>query len=153
MLGVIVVILIMLVLGVYFFLLVRAITSRSKNKVKATVIFGSILLTLTIVVLFALAGNVFAEETHASSQTSHDTQPVQAKEDPLALGLKYIASALAVGIAAVGAGIAVGPIGVSAISVIAEKPEMFGISLIFVGLAEGIAIYGIAIAILIMFVI
>lgn len=138
-------------LGIYIFVLIRAILSKSKQMVKRTVMLGSVLLSLSIIFTLILASNVFAAETPQEQQPSHEAaKPTQ---DPLALGLKYVAAALAVGIAAIGAGIAVGPIGVSAISVIAEKPEMFGISLIFIGLAEGIAIYGIAIAILIMFVI
>ena len=132
--------------AVYFFILFRAIASRKKESVKKAVILGTFVLALSFVVLGLFSSNVFAQEV---ASAEHQAQ----KTDPIALGLKYVGAALAVGIAAIGAGIAVGPIGVSAISVIAEKPEMLGTSLIFIGLAEGIAIYGIAIAILIMFVI
>jgi V/A-type H+-transporting ATPase subunit K len=131
---------------VYFFILFRAIASRKKESVKRAVILGTLVLVLSFVVLGLFSANVFAQETGSTEQQTQ-------KGDPIALGLKYVGAALAVGLAAIGAGIAVGPIGVSAISVIAEKPEMLGTSLIFIGLAEGIAIYGIAIAILIMFVI
>jgi V/A-type H+/Na+-transporting ATPase subunit K len=135
-----------LVAGViYFFILFRAIASRKKESVKRAVILGTLVLVLSFVVLGLFSTNVFAQASSAEQQIQ--------KDDPIALGLKYVGAALAVGLAAIGAGIAVGPIGVSAISVIAEKPEMLGTSLIFIGLAEGIAIYGIAIAILIMFVI
>ncbi len=136
-----------LVAGIfYFFILFRAIASRKKESVKRAVILGTLVLVLSFVVLGLFSTNVFAQETGSAEQQTQ-------KGDPIALGLKYVGAALAVGLAAIGAGIAVGPIGVSAISVIAEKPEMLGTSLIFIGLAEGIAIYGIAIAILIMFVI
>jgi V/A-type H+-transporting ATPase subunit K len=136
-----------LVAGViYFFILFRAIASRKKESVKRAVILGTLVLVLSFVVLGLFSTNVFAQETSSAEQQTQ-------KDNPIALGLKYVGAALAVGLAAIGAGIAVGPIGVSAISVIAEKPEMLGTSLIFIGLAEGIAIYGIAIAILIMFVI
>jgi len=135
---------------VYFFILFRAIASRKKESVKKAVVLGTLVLVLSFVVLGLFSTNVFAQETSSAEQQTQ-------KDDPIALalklGLKYVGAALAVGLAAIGAGIAVGPIGVSAISVIAEKPEMFGTVLIFIGLAEGIAIYGIAIAILIMFVI
>ncbi|HET6720244.1 MAG TPA: ATP synthase subunit C [Rhodocyclaceae bacterium] len=61
-----------------------------------------------------------------------------------------IGAALATGMSALGAGIAVGKLGAAAVGALAEKPELFGRLLIFVGLAEGIAIYGLIISILIL---
>ena len=61
----------------------------------------------------------------------------------------FLAAALATGLSSLGAGIAVGSVGSAAIGAIAEKPEMLGRTLIMVGLAEGIAIYGLIISILI----
>jgi V/A-type H+-transporting ATPase subunit K len=61
-----------------------------------------------------------------------------------------MAAALATAIAAAGAGFAVGKVGTAAIGALAEKPELFGRLLIFVGLAEGIAIYGLIVSILIL---
>jgi V/A-type H+-transporting ATPase subunit K len=61
-----------------------------------------------------------------------------------------LAAAIATGLAAVGAGIAVSGTGAAAVGAIAEKPEAFGRSLIFVGLAEGIAIYGLLIAFMVL---
>ena len=52
--------------------------------------------------------------------------------------------------AAIGAGIALGPVGSASLAVIAEKPEMFGRTLIYMGLAEGIAIYGLVMSILLL---
>lgn len=45
---------------------------------------------------------------------------------------------------------AVGYVGAAAMGAIGEKPELAGRALIFVGLAEGIAIYGLIIAIMIL---
>jgi V/A-type H+-transporting ATPase subunit K len=61
-----------------------------------------------------------------------------------------LAAAISTGLACVGAGLAVGPSGAAAIGAIAEKPEAFGRSLIFVGLGEGIAIYGLIIAFMVL---
>lgn len=61
-----------------------------------------------------------------------------------------LAAALAVGLASIGAAIAVSSTGSAAVATIAEKPETFGRALIFVGLAEGIAIYGLIIAFMIL---
>ena len=62
----------------------------------------------------------------------------------------FLAAALATGLSSLGAGIAVGSVGSAAIGALAEKPELLGRTLILVGLAEGIAIYGLIISILIL---
>jgi len=65
-------------------------------------------------------------------------------------GLGFIAAALSTGFATVGAGYAVGAVGSSALGAVSEDPKILGKTLIFVGLAEGIAIYGLIISILIL---
>ncbi len=67
-----------------------------------------------------------------------------------AWGLGLLAAAIATGAAALGAGFAVAKVGTAAVGALAEKPELFGRLLIFVGLAEGIAIYGLIVSILIL---
>ena len=62
----------------------------------------------------------------------------------------FIAAAMAAGLAALGAAYAVAVVGAAAMGAVAEKPETAGRALIFVGLAEGIAIYGLIIAIMIL---
>jgi len=61
----------------------------------------------------------------------------------------YLGAALATGLSSIGAGIAVSYVGAAAIAAISEKPDMLGRVLIFVGLAEGIAIYGLIISFII----
>lgn len=61
-----------------------------------------------------------------------------------------LAAALSTGLASIGAGIAVGGSGAAAVGATAEKPESFGRALIFVGLSEGIAIYGLMISFIIL---
>ncbi len=65
-------------------------------------------------------------------------------------GWGYLGAALSAGLGCLGAGIAVAIVGSSALGVVGEKPEMLGSTLIFLGLAEGIAIYGLIIALLIL---
>ncbi|MGC9133937.1 hypothetical protein [Caldisphaera sp.] len=65
---------------------------------------------------------------------------------------KAIGSGLAIGLAGIGGGYAVGVAGAAAISAVAENRELFGTAFIFVVLGEGIAIYGLLIAIIILFV-
>ena len=62
----------------------------------------------------------------------------------------FISAAIATGASALGAAYAVGRVGSAAVGALAEKPELLGRVLILVGLAEGIAIYGLIVAILIL---
>jgi V/A-type H+/Na+-transporting ATPase subunit K len=62
----------------------------------------------------------------------------------------YLAAALATGLSAIGAAYAVASVGAAAVGALAEKPELFGRVVILVGLAEGIAIYGVIISVLIL---
>ena len=59
-----------------------------------------------------------------------------------------IGAGISVAGSTIGAGIAVAYTGAAALAVIAEKPEAFGRALVIVGLAEGIAIYGLVVAVL-----
>ena len=60
------------------------------------------------------------------------------------------AVALVVGLSCIAAGYAVGRVGSAALGAASERPELLGRSLILVGLAEGIAIYGLIIGIMLM---
>jgi V/A-type H+-transporting ATPase subunit K len=65
-------------------------------------------------------------------------------------GNKFLAAGIAFGLAALGAGIGVGTSGSAAIAAVTEKAEVRTTALIFVVLAEAIAIYGFAIAFIIL---
>ena len=66
-----------------------------------------------------------------------------------ASGLGYLAAALSTGLAAIGAGIGVGQAGSAAIGAISEDSSILGKTLIILGLAEGVAIYGLVISIMV----
>lgn len=70
----------------------------------------------------------------------------------MAEGLKYVGAALAVGLSGIGGGIAVASSASSALGAISENDKAFGKALIFVGLAEGVALYGLIVALLLLFV-
>ncbi len=76
--------------------------------------------------------------------------PGAAKTLTDAIGLAYIGAGVAVGFACLASGYAVAKIGSAAIGAVSEKPELMGRTLVFLGLAEGIAIYGLIIAIMIL---
>jgi V/A-type H+-transporting ATPase subunit K len=64
--------------------------------------------------------------------------------------IKYISAAIAVGLATLGGGIAVGQIGAAAMAAMSENPELSGKAIPFVGLAEGICLWGFIVALMIL---
>ena len=63
-------------------------------------------------------------------------------------GQALIGAAIAVAGSSIGAGVAVAYTGSAAIAAMSERSEMFGRAMVIVGLAEGIAIYGLVVAII-----
>ena len=88
----------------------------------------------------------FTENTVKENKTNEGS--TQSTDNSRGLGL--IAVALATGLACIGAGIAVATVGSSAVGAISENPKLLGKTIIFAGLAEGIAIYGLIISIMIL---
>ena len=86
---------------------------------------------------------LWAPTAHAASEAAGT-----AKGALLDANWLFIGAALATGLSSLGAGFAVGKVGTAAVGALAEKPELFGRLLIFIGLAEGIAIYGLIVSIL-----
>lgn len=93
----------------------------------------------------ALAGVVFIGIGEVSAQTA---AVGAGGEISIGKGLALIGIGIPTAIASLAAAIALGPVGSSALAVLAEKPEMFGRTLVYLGLAEGIAIYGLVVSIL-----
>ena len=67
-----------------------------------------------------------------------------------AAGMGYIAAALSTGLSGIGGGIAVSAAASAALGAISEDPTIFGKSLIFAGLAEGVCLYGLIISFMIL---
>lgn len=84
----------------------------------------------------------------ASAAEAADAAGIVAS-DGFVTGMGYIAAALAVGLASIGGGIAVAASASSALGALSENESIFGKSLIFVGLAEGLALYGLLIGFMI----
>jgi V/A-type H+-transporting ATPase subunit K len=70
--------------------------------------------------------------------------------DPEVAKWGFLSAAAAVGISAIAGAIAVGMVGAAAMGAIGERPEIATRALIFVGLAEGIAIYGLIVSVMIL---
>jgi len=69
----------------------------------------------------------------------------------IAQGLGFLAAALATGLSSLGAGIAVAFAAPAAIGAFSENKENFGKAMIFVAMGEGVAIYGLLISIIMIF--
>lgn len=98
-----------------------------------------------------LTGAALSLALPAAELSAAETAPAAAAEaaDKSANGLGFIGMALATGFACIGAGIAVASVGAAALGLVGEQPGAIGTTLIYVGLAEGVAIYGIVISMLI----
>ena len=83
---------------------------------------------------------------------AHDASAAEAAANSagISAGIKYLAAAIAVGLACIAGGIAVAKIGSSAMGAMSENPELSGKALPFVGLAEGICLWGMLVAVLIL---
>lgn len=83
---------------------------------------------------------LFANGVSAAGETA------QVASVGIGSGLGYLAAALVTGLSTIGAGIAVAAASSTALGAISEDPKLMGKSLIFVALAEGIALYGLLVS-------
>lgn len=100
---------------------------------------------MVLAIVFGFGGSAMAAGEVETAITTASTSA------GLAQGLKYIGAALAVGLSGIGGGVAVAAAASSALGAISENEGVFGKALILVGLAEGVALYGLIIALLMIF--
>jgi len=131
--------------------LARARTPRS--------MFRFVIVTMTVT--FALALAILAADLGGDSSgpaadaaTMSTASPaLVAQSTPTTTnnsGDAFIGAAIAVAASALGAGIAIAYAGSAALATISEQPDLFGRAMVVVGLAEGVAIYGLIVAVLIL---
>ena len=106
------------------------------------------IITVSAWMMLNETGQVVAQETGTEEKVEGVATAGRAPESVWGLGL--LAAAISTSVSAIAAGIAVSIVGSAAMGAVAEKPEVMGRSIIFVGLAEGIAIYGLIISIMIL---
>lgn len=106
---------------------------------------GGVVANLVLFAL-ALAGTLFL----GAEPVLADSTPAPAREIGIGYAVALLAVGLPTGLAAIGAAWALSSVGAAALAVLAEKPELFGRTLVYMGLAEGIAIYGLVMSILIL---
>lgn len=95
-----------------------------------------------------IASAASTNDQEASTTVSENAETTNNKSD-INKGLAMIAASVAVGIAGIAGGIAVAAGAPAAIAATSENPKSFGKYMVFVALGEGIALFGVVIAIMI----
>jgi len=98
-------------------------------------------------VLLAL-GTIGTGWVRAQSEPGHAAAGLSQARSTESRDAIFYSIAATMGMSCLSAGYAVGKVGAAALGAAAEKPELLGRALIFVGLAEGIAIYGLIIGVM-----
>ena len=115
--------------------------SGTKNKARYKLTIGTNAAAFFGIMLvacgFMFSGNAQAAEAAGTAASS-------------ATGFGYLAAALSTGLSCVGGGIAVASAASAALGAISEDSSALGKSLIFVGLAEGVCLYGLIISFMIL---
>lgn len=130
------IVLVLCMIGLGIFCIRRGLKGKNARRlmgINITALFG--LLIVATILLMPISAMAADGEQAATSDGG---------------GLRYLAAALSTGLASIGAGIAVASTGSAALGAISEDSKLLGKTLIFVGLAEGIAIYGLIVTILIL---
>ena len=111
---------------------------KTKGRYKTALGINALLFIGTLVTAGTLmfTGNAFAAETASTASN--------------AAGWGYLAAALSTGMSCIGGGIAVSAAASAALGAISEDGSILGKSLIFVGLAEGVCLYGLIISFMIL---
>lgn len=105
---------------------------------------------INIIVLIGILVSLCSINVYATDENAVNDNQVVKEETSNNKGVGLIAAALATGLACIGSGIAVAMVASSAVGAISENPNLLGKTIIFAGLAEGIAIYGLIISIMIL---
>ena len=111
---------------------------KTKGRYKTALGINALLFVGTLVTAGTLmfTGNAFAAETASTASN--------------VAGWGYLAAALSTGMSCIGGGIAVSAAASAALGAISEDGSILGKSLIFVGLAEGVCLYGLIISFMIL---
>ena len=110
---------------------------KKEGSTKASLALGILLFFGTMVVadLMLFSGHIYAAETPDAAAAAASVE-----------GWRYLAAALSTGLSCIGAGVAVASAASAAIGALSEDSSIMGKALIFVALAESIALYGLLIS-------
>lgn len=114
--------------------------TRGRYKVALAVNLFLFFGTMIVAAVLMFDGNAFAAEGAKETAAAVSS----------AAGMGYLSAALATGLSCLGGGIAVSAAASAALGAISEDSSILGKSLIFVGLAEGVCLYGLMISFMIL---
>ena len=114
--------------------------TRGRYKVALSVNLFLFFGTMIVAAVLMFDGNAFAAEGAKETAAAVSS----------AAGMGYLSAALATGLSCLGGGIAVSAAASAALGAISEDSSILGKSLIFVGLAEGVCLYGLIISFMIL---
>lgn len=115
-------------------------------------LFAALLLSIVVPFAYFLSGT----KNKARYKLTIGTNAAEAAAETaqaaggLSTGMGYLAAALVTGLSCIGGGIAVASAASAALGAISEDSSILGKSLIFVGLAEGVCLYGLIISFMIL---
>ena len=121
------------------------------NTIRTAVALGLVLLVVMVVGVIGAAHVQAQEQAPGVAEVQGGAEEAVAPANPASAeehAAIFIAIAVAIAGSCLAAGYAVGKVGSAALGAVAEHPELMGRALIFVGLAEGIAIYGLIVAVM-----
>ena len=118
--------------------------SGTKNKARYKLTIGTNAAAFFGIMLVA-CGFMFSGNAQAAEAAAETAQAAGG----LSTGMGYLAAALVTGLSCIG-GIAVASAASAALGAISEDSSILGKSLIFVGLAEGVCLYGLIISFMIL---
>jgi V/A-type H+-transporting ATPase subunit K len=130
---------------------------RSRAAARSLAVLGAMMAVAIVVVVGLNAGRSDATPSSAALRPSADTTEIAQtatsstnSSTATSSGSAYIGAAIAVAGSSLGAAIAVAYTGSAALAAMSERPELFGRAMVVVGLSEGVAIYGLIVAVLIL---
>lgn len=116
---------------------------NAKSRMLSVLVTAGVVLFAASLGVLLMIGTALAEPAEAAATAARSV-------DPQSLQWAMLSAAIAVAASSLAAGYAVARVGSASVGAVTEKPELMGRLLVFVGLAEGIAIYGLIVAILIL---
>lgn len=142
-----------IIISVLFILTLIPLILAAKSNIhknKKIALYTNIVLSFSLCVIscvILMTGTIYAAESPEAEVVAESAAGGTLANVSVGAGLGMLGVALVTGLSCIGAGIAVAASASSAIGAISENPKTFGKAMIFVALAEGVALYGLLISI------
>lgn len=130
--------------------LARRLDARHLQRLVAATLAGTFVIGLGVIALTVSGADAQSTTPDVAAAQTDPGAAETSTTNTIDTGAAFIGAAIAVAASAIGAGIAVAYTGSAALATVSEQPELFGRAMVVVGLAEGVAIYGLIVAVLIL---